>query len=165
MAYSILIWQDHAMTPEHTFTVTENDDGTITLTKTGTVVQQGTNLAAVNFNNMEQGILAANVSASEAHRLLRLAMDSIDSLTGFTIEATLTNSYSYPFNNSETTLAFDSDLVRYNKDYTVIVEAEADDDGFVGDIVISDKLLNGFKIAYTGSATSVTVKCYVQGGR
>ena len=33
-----------------------------------------------------------------------------------------------------------------------------------GDIVITDKLLNGFKMAHTGSAKSVTVKVYVKGG-
>jgi hypothetical protein len=37
--------------------------------------------------------------------------------------------------------------------------------GEVGDIVFSDKMLNGFKVAYTGSATSVRLKIYVQGGR
>lgn len=164
MAYSIQIWKDHAMTPEHTFKITENSDGTITLTKVGTVVQQGTNLNAANFQNMENGILAANISAAEAHRLLRLLADAQDNLTGFIVESTLTNVQKYPFNNSQKTLAFDTALVRYNKDYTVIVEAEAED-GFVGDISITDKMLNGFKIAYTGSAASVKVKCYVQGGR
>ena len=34
----------------------------------------------------------------------------------------------------------------------------------VGDVVVYDKQLNGFKIAYTGSAESVSLKCYVQGG-
>ena len=36
--------------------------------------------------------------------------------------------------------------------------------GFPGDIVITEKLLNGFKMAHTGSAKSVTVKVYVKGG-
>ena len=76
----------------------------------------------------------------------------------------LTNNQKYPFNNSVKTLAFDSANIRNNKDYTVIVEAEAEG-GFVGDIIISDKMLNGFKIAYTGSARKVAVKCYVQGGK
>ena len=67
-------------------------------------------------------------------------------------------------NDSGATLPLDDSNPRNNKDYTITVEAEAAD-GFVGDIVISDKMLNGFKIAYTGSASSVKVKCYVQGGK
>ena len=79
-------------------------------------------------------------------------------------EATLTNNRKYPFNDSGATLPLDDNNPRNNKDYTITVEAEAAD-GFVGDIIITDKMLNGFKISYTGSASSVKVKCYVQGGK
>lgn len=164
MAYQILVWKDHAVTPAHTFTMKENSDGTITLTPAGTIVQQGTNMSAVNFNNMETGIFAANVTAAEAMQLIRLTKEKAEALEGFILEATLTNSKAYPFNDSKTTLALGSENIRDNKDYTVTVEAEAAD-GFVGDINITDKMLNGFKIAYTGSASSVSVKCYVQGGK
>lgn len=121
-------------------------------------------MSAVNFNNMETGIFAANMGAMEALQLLRLVKDKTDSLEGIILEDTLTNSQKYPFNNSVKTLALGNENVRNNKDYTVIVEAEAED-GFVGDLVITDKMLNGFKLAYTGSASSVNVKCYVQGGK
>lgn len=164
MAYQILVWKDHAVAPGNTYTVTENGDGTITLTPAGTIIQQGTNMSAINFNNMETGIFAANVTAAEAMQLIRLMKDKAEALEGFILEATLTNSKAYPFNDSQTTLALGSENIRNNKDYTVVVETEAAD-GFVGDIVISDKMLNGFKIAYTGSASSVAVKCYVQGGK
>lgn len=164
MAYNILVWKDHAVSPANTYAVTENDDGTITLTPAGEVIQQGTNMSAVNFNNMETGIFAANFGAAEALQLLRLFKDKVESLEGIIIEDTLTNTQKYPFNDSVKTLALGNENVRNNKDYTVIVEAEAAD-GFVGDVVVSDKMLNGFKIAYTGSASSVSVKCYVQGGK
>lgn len=164
MAYQILVWKDHAVAPGNTYTVTENSDGTITLTPAGRIIQQGTNMSAVNFNNMETGIFAANLTAAEAMQIIRLLKDKAEALEGFVLEATLTNSQKYPFNNSIKTLALGSENVRNNKDYTVIVEAEAAD-GFVGDINITDKMLNGFKIAYTGSASSVSVKCYVQGGK
>lgn len=36
--------------------------------------------------------------------------------------------------------------------------------GNVGEIVVTDKLTNGFKLAFTGSASSVTVKYTVIGG-
>ena len=164
MTYAILVWKDHAVTPGNTYTVVDNGDGTVTVTPAGEVIQQGTNMSAVNFNNMETGIFAANVSAIEALQLIRLLKEKTDSFDGLVIEQTLTNTQKYPFNNSVKTIALGSENVRNNKDYTVIVEAEATD-GFVGDIVVSDKMLNGFKIAFTGSASSVNVKCYVQGGK
>lgn len=164
MAYQILVWKDHAVAPGNTYNVTENDDGTITLTPAGTVIQQGTNMSAVNFNNMEQGIFAANVTAAEAMQIVRLLKDKAEALEGLILTDTLTNSSKYPFNNSKKTIALGNENVRNNKDYTVIVEAEPTG-GFVGDIIISDKMLNGFKIEFTGSATSVAVKCYVQGGK
>lgn len=162
--YGLLLWVDHAVTPRRTYTMQQNGDGTITLTPAGKVIQQGTNLAAVNFNNMEQGILAANISAAEAMRMLRLLQDKTTALEGLVIEQTLKNNQKYPFNDSKATVALGAGNDRNNKDYTVIVEAEPTD-GFVGDIVVTDKLTNGFKVAYTGSAKSVKIKCYVQGGR
>lgn len=162
--YAILVWKDHAVTPEHLYKVTDNGDGTVTAVRAGTVVQQGTNMNAANFNNLEQGVFAANVSAAEALRLIRGLQDKADALEGLVLEATLTNSSKYPFNNSKKTIALGNENERYNTDYTVIVEAEPQD-GFLGDVKISDKMLSGFKIEYTGSASSVAVKCYVQGGR
>lgn len=164
MSYAILVWKDHAVTPGNTYKVVDNGNGTVTVTPAGEIIQQGTNMSAVNFNNMETGIFAANVSAIEALQLIRLLKEKTDSFDGLVIEQTLTNTQKYPFNNSVKTIALGSENVRNNKDYTVIVEAEAAD-GFVGDIVVSDKMLNGFKIAFTGSASSVNVKCYVQGGK
>lgn len=164
MAYNILLWKDHAVTPDKTYKVVENSDGTITLTPAGKIIQQGTNMSAANFNNLETGVFAANIAAAEAMQLLRLLKDKSEALEGVILEATLKNSKKYPFNDSVKTLALVSSNLRNNKDYTVIVEAEAAD-GFVGDIVISDKMLNGFKIAFTGSASSVSVKCYIQGGK
>ena len=157
-------WKDHAVDPANTYRIVENADGTITLIPAGKLVQQGTNMSAVNFNNMESGILTANLTGMEAMQLIRLFGDKATALEGVILEAELTNSQKYPFNNSVKTLAFASADVRNTKDYTVIVEAEATG-GFVGDIIISDKMLNGFKIAYTGSASKVAVKCYVQGGK
>lgn len=165
MAYRILNWKDHAVTPDKTFRVVENRDGTVTLVPAGRVIQQGTNMSAANFNNMELGIHAANISASEALRLIGLLQSKATALEGLVIEATLSNSRNYPFNNSTKTIALGSANGRLNKNYTVIVEAQAEGGGFVGDIVITDKMLNGFKIAHTGSAKNVKVKCYVQGGK
>lgn len=165
MAYMIREWVDDVRSPARTYNVVRNADGTITLQKAGRVIQQGTNLSAANFNNMEQGIFSANAKGAEALRLARTSAEAAEALKGIIIEQTLTSSQRYPFNNSAKTVALSGANQRYTKDYTVTVEAESLDKGAVGDIIVSDKLLNGFKVAYTGSAASVKVKCYVQGGK
>ena len=105
MAYSVTHWKDHAVDPGNTYKVVQNADGTITLVPAGKVVQQGTNMSATNFNNMEAGIFAANITAAEAMQLIRMVKDKAEALDGIIIEATLTNSQKYPFNNSVKTLA------------------------------------------------------------
>ncbi len=52
---------------------------------------------------------------------------------------------------------------RPNSDYVVLTEVESFV-GNVGEIVVYDKLDNGFKLSYTGSASSVKIKYTVIGG-
>ena len=73
---------------------------------------------------------------------------------------TLNNSLVFPFNNSQTTIALSN--TQLDTDYAVI--AEVGNQGNVGDITVFDKQVNGFKMAYTGSAASVTINYYVLGG-
>lgn len=50
-------WQDHSAEKPHTYTMTDNGDGTVTLTPAqGTVYQQGTAVNAANLNNIEDRI-------------------------------------------------------------------------------------------------------------
>lgn len=74
----------------------------------------------------------------------------------------LTNTLSYPFNNSIKLISLPSN--KNNTNYTIFTEIVSYSGGFVGDIVISEKMLNGFKIASTGSATTVNLKLYIKGG-
>ena len=76
--------------------------------------------------------------------------------------STLSNTQEYPFNNSVKTVSLPQE--RNHVDYTVSAEVVEYFGGFPGEILISAKLLNGFKVASTGSAKSVTVKLYVKGG-
>ncbi|GHV42504.1 hypothetical protein FACS189490_11620 [Clostridia bacterium] len=75
--------------------------------------------------------------------------------------AELTNTLSYPFNNSQATIALSP--AKQSTDYAVLTEAN-DINGAVGNILISDKQNNGFKMAYTGSATSASINYIVLGG-
>lgn len=74
---------------------------------------------------------------------------------------TLTNTLDFPFNDSQVTVPISTE--RNNQNYIVDYEVTAAV-GNVGDIIVSAKLVNGFKIEYTGSATSVTIKYQVLGG-
>ncbi len=161
--YEPKLWQDHVTEFENRYTESRNEDGSITHTPVeGEIIQQGTPQSAANFNHMEDGIS----EASEMAALLEVEnihqQQSLKDLAGETITVTLTNTQQYPFNDSQTTVALD--VERNHMDYTVTNEITAYSGGFPGDIEISSKLLNGFKVAFTGSASSVTVKLYVKGG-
>ena len=161
--YEQTLWQDHVTEFEDRYTESRNDDGTITHTPVeGEIIQQGTPKNATNFNHMENGIsnateVAALMALSAVHH-----QQAIADLQGETKTVTLKNTQSYPFNNSQQSVALATE--RNHMDYTVDAEIVDYTGGFPGDIVISDKLLNGFKMAHTGSAKSVTVKIYVKGG-
>ena len=81
-----------------------------------------------------------------------------DMVTG---SVTLTNTQDFPFNDSIRTVAISP--TRANANYIVDFHV-ASAIGNVGDIVVSDKLLNGFKIEFTGSASSVTINYQILGG-
>lgn len=83
-------------------------------------------------------------------------------ITGEVITAQLTNNQQYPFNNSVKTISLPS--LKNNTNYTIQYEITSYSGGFVGDIVMTEKMLNGFKIASTGSATTVNLKLYIKGG-
>ena len=74
---------------------------------------------------------------------------------------TLSNTKTYPFNNSAQTVALNCE--RENADYFVLTEiASADPD--VGDVRVYDKAANGFRISFTGSAKSADIRYAVMGG-
>lgn len=155
-------WKDHTVEFPNRYTKTEAD-GYLTLEKApGTVKQQGTPQNATNFNTMDLAAFEAMLMASENSRKLIHIGQSMEGLSGEVLEAELTNTQLYPHNNSIKTLQLSTP--RNTKDYTVTVEPVSITGGAVGDFEISDKLLNGFKIKYTGSATRVSVRCYVRGG-
>ena len=124
----------------------------------GEIIQEGTDQSAGHFNNMEHGISDAHTAAAV---LLIAAGNIIAEQTVEKIVVELTNTKSYPFNNSTSTVSMAT--TRTTTNYTVDAEV-LEHDGNVGDIIVSDKLLNGFKVRYDGSATSVTVKLTIRGG-
>ncbi|MEG1562163.1 MAG: hypothetical protein RR365_00720 [Bacteroides sp.] len=163
MAYKRTMWKDHVTQYSDRYNEVPNQDGSITHTPVeGQVIQQGTPQNAANFNNIEEGVLAANHLAIEAARMAKVNSRGLDAVKGESIDITMTNSRAYPFNNSQKTISLTQK--KTTNDYVVEIELISATGGGVGDFVITDKLLNGFKLAFTGAATSVVAICRVKGG-
>ena len=120
----------------------------------------GTRMTTAEGNITTQGgkitALEGKMSTAEGNITKLTARTEIETGT-----VTLTNSQPFPFNDSQVTVPLVTE--RANQNYIVDYEVTAAV-GNVGDIIVSAKLVNGFKIEHTGSATSVTVKYQVLGG-
>ena len=162
-----VIWKDRVVEHPHTVILTpakiDGKDCYVIEKYPGEVVEQGTPMNAKNLNDMDfKGIEGILIGLHNSDYIRKL-QDKVNGLTGEQIQVTLTNTKNYPFNNSKKTVPLG--YLRNTKDYSVIVEVlSKDGTGGVGDITVSDKQLNGFKIEYSGGASSVTVNCIVQGG-
>ncbi len=162
----LINWKDRQVEYPHRVELTSLGDDLYTLSKSpGEVEEAGTAQNAANFNNMDGGIFEALMIAEEALRHGLLLQRDIDGLDAEIHEVTLSNTYAYPFNSSVYTVQLDK--LRNKTSYTVdyeVVSVSGDAGCSAGDIEIYDKLANGFKVHFTGSATSVTLKLYVRGG-
>ena len=87
-----------------------------------------------------------------------------EEIAGETKTVTLTNTQKRPFNSTlDSPRSIALSKARKNLFYSVETEVTAHT-GLVGEIEVSDKALNGFKIAYTGSGSSVTLTLRIKGG-
>lgn len=157
--YTKTTWKDEVDEYEDRFEESPNGDGSITHTKVrGTVYQVGTPMDAQHFNNMEEGIY-------DAHQELVAQDGRVTALESYANPevgvVTLTNTEEFPFNNSAVSVALTNE--RDNLNYLVeIVKVEPV--GNPGEIEVTDRQVNGFKIGFTGSASSVKVTYSVIGG-
>ena len=170
--YSRTYWVDHALSETNKFTIKQVSGDVHTIVPYGTVMQQGVPQDAKHFNNIEEALSAHEIALGLHSNALMQHMDEIKKNAALaevvdklhTVETgtvTLTNSAKYPFNNSQKTVALAAQ--RNTPAYVVITEVKSFV-GNVGEIVVSDILANGFKIAFTGSAKSVTVEYKILGG-
>lgn len=172
--YNFKNWVDRVTQFVNRFKETNNSDGSITHERVdGEVLKTGTSQSAANFNNMEGGILENSLILAEATRVLKEHGRDIDAMTGEMHVIYLYNTAKYPANNSKTTIVLKQP--RNNTDYIIAarvvsavmpngVAIDGDPAGTAGNIVITDKLLNGFKVQYTGVAKEVTLEVEIQGG-
>lgn len=139
-------------------------------------IQAGTGAYAPadDFNALSDDVDAVEISAAanelairqtiasllqDERQIAKLVTAASSTETG---TVTLTNTKDYPFNDSKTTIAITN--TRQNLFYDVEATVTAYSGGLPGDIVISDKQLNGFKIEFDGSAKSVTVAYKIKEG-
>jgi hypothetical protein len=145
-----IVWQDHI--------VDQN----------GNVVQQGTPISALNLNRMEGGI---EFSHDQIGGMLVVALQEIAALKteNKTLynqkllqgQATITSPGGTYFNTAYPYVLVSLPASAYSllnaPNYEVVLEVlSADDVGKVGVLTAFDKTQNGFKVQFTGSATSVT---------
>ncbi len=182
-------WVDHVLSETSKFQVVQSSlgDDVYTITPFGTVMQQGTFQDAAHFNSIEEGMtaneLALNLLINFArqnkwdaeafelqHATVHGELDGLITALNQSVERlhsvetgtkTLTNTSRFPFNNSQQTVALAT--TRDTSNYVVVTEIQSFE-GNVGEVIVSEQLANGFKLAYTGSAPSVTIKYKVIGG-
>lgn len=167
--YERINWLDHVADPADRYNINKQEDGTYTITLAGTVMQEGTPQDQAHFNLMDAAIwdiCAAFGMLLNAVRQQSWALEEdvapIDNswqvLTGM---VELTNSGAYPYNNSKKSVSLSNNMG--STSYLVMTEVVSSV-GPVGDIEVSDKLINGFKLNYNGSATGASVKYIAIGG-
>ena len=168
-------WVDHVLSETNRFNVVavSGQDDVYTITPHGTVMQQGTFQDAAHFNSMEEGLTAheeAILLLLNYARQNKWSQEEIDAALDaslsklFVIDTgsvTLTNTSAFPFNNSQQSVAIAHP--RDNANYIVVVDLVSSA-GNVGEIEVKDKLTNGFKLSFTGSASSATINYKVIGG-
>ena len=156
--YKATQWKDHVTEYPNRRQLSNNPDGTVEVTKAqGQIIQQGTPQSATNFNNMEVGIFESIALNGLLAMRARLQRDAQTEAEVVAIDKTLTGT-------SAQNVDIPATKTRNRTAYNVTAEITSATGGTVGDIIINTKQANGFKVQYTGTATSVVLRLKVQGG-
>lgn len=139
--------------------------------QTQEIIQQGTDQSAANFKNDSAGTVDANIAAAlflqyflEFDRDMRaIAANHAAELAVEVQTINLTNAQASKWPNNSSVMSVALATNRKTLNYDVEVEVVSAN-GNIGDIVASERQLNGFKIAYDGSASAATLKLRIKGG-
>jgi len=121
-------------------------------------IQDGTDMNAANFNNLEAGTLEANTLAALNAAYRRYGNDIAKNNEVFVVEATLTGS------ETDNSVALPESATRNTTTYNIIPEIKSVTGGTAGDIIPITKQANGFTVKYNGTASSVVVLFNISGG-
>lgn len=121
-------------------------------------IQEGTDMNAANFNNIEAGVMEAEALAAMNAAQRRYCNDMALNAETIVVEATLTgsgttNSVNLPEANT-----------RNMTTYNIVAEIKSVTGGTAGDIIPVTKQANGFTVKYNGTASDITVRFHVSGG-
>jgi len=166
MGYIPIYWKDRVVERPRTYTEVMNQDGSRTDTPApGEVQEVGTQMSATNFNHMDEGIQDNAIAEALLLNFARQSRWRIEALEKATIQetgtVTLTNNQQFPFNNSNVSVPLSN--TRDNLNYVVVI-VSATGSGNIGEVEVSERLVNGFKLEFTGSSKSVSVVYAVIGG-
>lgn len=163
LLYKATKWLDHVTQFPTRRLITKNDDGTSDIVRAeGNIIQQGTPRNAKNYNNMESGILANQIHILMLNQEMLQHQRAIEENHGEFGTITINNPNKYPFASPAVTVPIKE--TRSNLEYIVEVEVISSD-GNVENVSVFDKQLNGFKIAFKGSAKAVKIRYKITGGR
>ncbi len=157
-------WEDHTNSMPGVYVIRAYNEAEdqYTITEAGTVMVAGTPQDQTHFQNLENGILDSEIVSDLLLNFARQLGWSVDDLKAYVQTknvvyvgtVTLTNSQKFPFNNSVKTVSLGATLPNTYYDVNTKVTAFT---GNVGEVEVTDKLTNGFKLQFTGSASSATI--------
>jgi hypothetical protein len=125
------------------------------------VIQQGTLQDQAHFNNIETGIDDVSI-ATQILMFKSILNDYEQKEEIHVVSLDMNSGQSWPFNNKDTIVALS--ILRENTNYSVDIDVLDYSGGRLGNIRVSDRALNGFKLVHDGSATTVRVKVKISGG-
>ena len=147
--YDLILWKNRRTEKSNTYEVTENKDGTITLTPVvGEVIEAGTSFNQTNMNHMDNGINEAMIIANMAIVQLLQHQRELENTYFEVGSVEVVSDENYPFNTESVTVAIKDK--RNTLDYVVLAYCDDLQQGRA--IRIKDKQLNGFKIEEIGRA-------------
>lgn len=163
--YNQTYWLDHVTEYVDRFKEVTNGDGSITHTPvTGEIIQQGTPQNQTNFNNIEMELQDQHIFNRFMAVFGKALETRVNNIDPEYHTVTLTNTATYPFNTTvDTPVTISLDTTRASTNYIIYTVTADAADGNVGDVVITGRTLNGFKVSYNGSATSVDLVLAVWG--
>ena len=161
--YGMTPWKDEVVQYPYRYKETQNSDGTVEHEPSpGTVMQEGTPQSATNFNHMENGIHDAHVAEAIFMQAKMHQQEEVERRLGEHDAEFSSETGTVTLTNSGTTVALKT--VRKTMNYDLDIEVVEVAGGQVGDVIVYDKQLNGFKLKFEGSAKTVKVKYKVRGG-
>lgn len=126
----------------------------------GSIIQEGTLLDQAHFNKMGVGITDLSI-AGAINQFAQLHNRFNDEIELHVLELAM-DELPWPFNNKPTNVVLNE--VRNNTNYSVECEVLEYGGGLLGNIQVTERSREGFKLLHNGSATHVRVAIRIGGG-